>query len=303
MVRRVKRFVTTLPSSLLFRVRFPDLPFTMRLKTIIMAAALIAVAAPVSAQSLEVNPDTFGESIVAGETVKKNITLEWSGETDTVAKLHAIFKSYSGENASEGFTATFSRNPVIVDEQGQTVVLAEIETHPALTKDKYTVQIQAESQIEKEVVKEEDSVIVYEDVYRENETLQEKLQELKEQRDNLSNQIEELEDLKGENENLSGQVQDLRNEQESVSERLENVREQRNELNRTIQVLESRSEDSGVNARQNVVLAAVAGSILSLIALALFLGFVKRDELVSRVRAWRKNDMFSDLSSGEGAER
>ena len=196
----------------------------MKSKTIGMfVLAVLLVPTVACASEVEIQPEEYEMSLVGGENETKTIDLEWNEDSEVTIYLATNITSDVGVEGPE-INATYSDNPITIDEYGSRELEITISTATNIMPANYTVETYDEAV--KEVITSTDTV------YRDNDTLVDLLNETE---GDLNETLDRLEDREERIEDLLDTIDELRDEREGVLEKLNITKEEVKDLKNKIE--------------------------------------------------------------------
>lgn len=116
-------------------------------RLVLTGLAALLLISTASASELGVEEIQFESPVYGGQTVEKDFSLSWNGQTDTVAHINA-----SVEGGSEnGVNLSLAENPVIVPADGETEATLILSADYFVEPENFTVNVEASTNVEKEV--------------------------------------------------------------------------------------------------------------------------------------------------------
>lgn len=117
----------------------------MRFRIATMLLVLSAVAPAVSAQSIDVKPDSFEFSGIAGDDFVKDVNVSWSGVN--VQYIDVSTSVSASSTNTNGFSVSLSDRSLVLEPGETRTINALINTSPGLKPDTFSVDINARSKV------------------------------------------------------------------------------------------------------------------------------------------------------------
>jgi len=190
-------------------------------RQVILGLLFLFLIFPLACGQLIINPSEFSIRIVGGESLSKNLTIEWNGETPVVCYLSYKITQTNGSYNGKELWVNFSENPIILEPTKPKTIEFYIYSSPNIQPDTYSITIEARvslEEVEKEVekIKYKRIVILYENktkivemnntIENLNETIDYLNQELLSAYEKYNKTLEELENLGFNITNLKGVI-------------------------------------------------------------------------------------------------
>lgn len=119
------------------------------LKKALITATILALVSTATATQLQVEDVNINQPIHGGETLQKDVTVSWSGDTSTVAYLES---NVDAENTNvQGIYVSYINNPLVVPSNGETTTSMVIKADYYLKPDNFTITTTASTEVEKEI--------------------------------------------------------------------------------------------------------------------------------------------------------
>ena len=136
-------------------------------RQVILGLLFLFLIFPLACGQLVINPSEFSIRIVGGESLSKNLTIEWNGETPVVCYLSYKITQTNGSYNGKELWVNFSENPIILEPAKPKTIEFYIHSSPNIQPDTYSITIEAKvslEEVEKEVekLKYKRIVILYE---------------------------------------------------------------------------------------------------------------------------------------------
>lgn len=253
-------------------------------KQFIITILVVSLTVSASAQ-IQISPNTFEENINSGENITEEITLEWSGETTTVAELELNVFDSENNSVDQGFEPGFTDEQFILNSGQPKNKRISIQTVSNLEPGEYKLELNATSTIELETLTETETVTSGSTVIREigelNETEEQDLNQTIEFLEDAITDLENELDDQESDDSRNQTIEELENEKEDLEELVDSLRE---ELNET-----ATNQDRGFTGQfyQSPVADILLFAILFTIA---FIHF-NRDKIKDRLGLNQKGDL------------
>lgn len=109
-------------------------------KYITLAVLVISISGFAAASEVDVSPDSFSFSVIAGENYTQSIDVQWNGYEETT--LYADVNLEAQDTDTEGINYTLSQNPITLDSYSSKTVDLTINTSRLLKPDNFTVEVE-----------------------------------------------------------------------------------------------------------------------------------------------------------------
>jgi hypothetical protein len=121
----------------------------MKMKKILLSLISLLLLIPIASAQVYVSPETFEISLVGGESIVKNFTVEWKGEAPVVGYLNYSVKQLNGTYDGKELWINFSQDKVILEPNKPENLQIFICTLPNIQPDTYTLEISVRVNVEK----------------------------------------------------------------------------------------------------------------------------------------------------------
>ena len=115
-------------------------------RLVLTALTALLLVSTASASELGVQGIEFDSPVYGGETVEKDFTISWSGETDTVAHINASIEGGS----PDGVNLSLPENPVIVPADGEKDATLLLAADYFVRPENLSINVEASTDVETE---------------------------------------------------------------------------------------------------------------------------------------------------------
>jgi hypothetical protein len=183
------------------------------MKKILLSLICLSLLIPIASAQVYINPQTFEISLMGGENITKNFTVEWKGEAPVVGYLNYSVKQLNGNYEGKELWIDFSQDKLILEPNKPENLQIFIYTLPNIQPDIYNLEITIRVDVEKPeaitLTRTEylpGVVIKYQNITIEkpvpyipeeiNQTIESLNKSLEEKEEMIANQSREIENLK-----------------------------------------------------------------------------------------------------------